>query len=122
MPTGLKIPVRVNKSGGAAIETNETKQTNKLLFQALAEGGDNNAFQDLGIKGKLIFSVMDAAFRGRALRAIEVILAKFAERIALKPDQPIRFEELKNGEIEVSFEYLDLLTNKPEEFKRKFTR
>ncbi len=121
MPTGLKIPVRVNKSGGASIETNEVKQTKKLLFQALSEGEDNNPFQDLGLKGNIVFSVMNAAFRGRALQAIENILAKFSERIALKPDQPIRFEEI-GAEVEVSFEYLDLLTNKTEEFRRKFAR
>ncbi len=122
MPTGLKIPVRVNKSGGAAIESNEVEQTKKLLFQALLQGDDNNPFQDLGLKGDIVFSVLNPAFRGKALRSIENILAKFSERIALAPDQPIKFEETGDGEIEVSFEYLDLLTNKPEEFRRKFAR
>jgi len=125
MPTGLKVPVRVNKSGGAAIETNESEQEKKMLELAFGEGDDKNPFQDLGIRGRnLIFSVMGAGFQARALRESERILAKFSETVALKPDEPIVFnvENQDKGEIEMSFEYVDLFTNNVEQFRTPFAK
>jgi len=76
MPTGLKIPVRVNKSGGAAIETDEVEQTKKLMFQALSEGGDNNPFQSFGLNGNLVFSIMNPSFRGQGFKGNREYLGK----------------------------------------------
>lgn len=121
MPTGLKVPVRVNQSGGAAIETNESEQLKKMLFLALSEGGDDNPFQELGIAKTLIFAINNAGFRGRAERSINAILFKFADRVAVRPDTPLRFEETGEGEITLTFEYIDRLTDKPEEFRGRFT-
>ena len=122
MPTGLRVPVGVNKSGGANIETDETEQTKKMLKLALSEGGDFNPFQDLGLKGDLVFSIRNAAFRGRAQKAIERVLAKFADRMRLAPGTAITFNQDIENEIEMSFEYVDLSTNKVEEFEMKFVR
>jgi len=122
MPTGLRMPVGVSKSGGAAVETNESNQTTKMLFLAFSEGEDNNPFQNLGIGGDLIFSIRNAAFRGRAQRAVERVIQRFSDRIALSPSQPIRFTQTVENEVEISFEYVDLLTNKVEEFRSKFNR
>jgi len=85
MPTGLKVPVRVNKAGGAAVETNESEQTKKMLALAFSEGDDDNPFQDLGLKANIIFSIKGPAFRGRAERAVNAILARFADRVSLPP-------------------------------------
>lgn len=122
MPTGLKVPVGVNRSGGAAIESNEGEQLKKLLFLAFAEGGDTNAFQELGISKTLIFSVQGASFRGKALRAIEAVLSKFRDRVKLRPDSPITFEDKGDGEIELSFEYIDKFTDRSEEFRTSFQK
>lgn len=122
MPTGLKVPVGVSKSGGAAIEANEPEQVKKLLFIALSEGGDDNPFQALGLQGDLIFSIRNTDFRGRAQRSIDRILSKFTDRIALAPDEPIRFENIGDSEVEVSFSYVDLATSKVEEFRSKFAK
>lgn len=122
MPTGLKVPVRVDESGGAAIERDESKQLDKMLILAFSEGDDNNPFQNLGLDKTLIFSVQSAAFRGRAIRAIDLILAKFRDRVELAPDSPIKFEDKGNGEVEVSFEYIDLFTDKVETFRIRVRR
>jgi len=121
MPTGLRVPVGVNKSGGANIESDESQQLKKMLFLALSEGDDDNAFQGLGIAKILIFSIRNAAFRGRAERSINAILAKFADRVALRPDMPLLFEENAPGEVTLTFEYIDKLTDKVEEFRSTFT-
>jgi len=122
MPTGLKIPVGVDKSGGAAIETNESAQTKKLLLLALSENDDDNPFQDVGIDEDLIFQVKSPGTRARAERKINRVLERFFDRIRLAPDTPIQFKEDAEGEIEISFSYVDLLTNKTEEFQATFVR
>lgn len=120
MPTGLRIPVRVNESGGAAIETDEAEQNKKLLFLALQDGNDDNPFQNLGIAKDTLFSVIDGAARGVATRAIRNVMKKFEDRMDFAPDKPIKFNIKGDGEIEVSFEYVDLFTNTVEEFRTTF--
>ena len=123
MPTGLKIPVGVDTSGGARVETNEPKQLRKMLILALSDGGDDNPFQQLGLDKGLIFSIDNPSFRGRAQRALNDILAKFADRVELAPDEPIKFEESgTEGEVIMSFQYVDLLTDKVEDFRKTFSR
>lgn len=121
MPKGLKIPVRVDERGRAAIETNESKNTLKMLTLAFSEGGDDNAFQNLGLDDRLIFSIKTASFRGKALRAVNVILAKFTELVRVD-SSTISFDENTENELELSFKYIDLLTNKEEEFRTGLSR
>lgn len=121
MATGLKIPVGVDKSGGAAIESSSSKQNKKILLLALSEGGDNNPFQRLGI-GNLIFKIKDVATRAQVQREIEKIIGQLSDRIVLIPNEPITFKEDVEGELEVSIKYIDIETNKVEEFSPRFTR
>lgn len=121
MATGLKIPVGVDKSGGAAVEVSSSKQNKKILLLGLSEGGDNNPFQKLGI-GNLIFKIKDVATRAQVQREIEKVVNQLSDRIVLLPDEPITFNESVEGELEVNIKYIDIETNRIEEFTRKFTR
>jgi len=122
MATGLRIPVGVNKSGGAAIETDDSRQKQKLLTLAFSEGGDDNPFHTLGLDPGLIFSIKDAQFRGKAKLEIERILSDFEGLILLDPNEPIKFDFDTLGEVELSFQYVDLETNRPQEFRRTFNK
>jgi len=122
MATGLKIPVGVDKSGGAALERNDALQKKKLLTLAFSEGGDDNPFQSLGLDPGLIFNIKNAQFRGRAKLEVERILADFNGLILLAPNEPIKFNFDNEGEVELSFEYVDLETNQPQDFKKSFSR
>lgn len=122
MPTGLKVPVGVDKSGGAKIETDIVEQTKKLLVLAFSEGGDDNAFQNLGIGPGLIFSVKNASFRGKAERTVRLVLKKFIDRVALVPGDEITFDDSVEGEVELRFRYVDLQTGTTEEFIKRFVR
>lgn len=115
MAMGLKIPVGVDQRGRAAVEKNESVNTNKILKLAFAEGNDNNPFQQLGVDKRLIFSVKNAAFNARALRAVQVVLAKFAELVRLV-ESSVNYDETIEGELKLSFNYIDLQTNKEEQF------
>lgn len=121
MPKGLKIPVRVDERGRAAIETNESRNTIKILTLAFSEGGDDNPFQALGLDDKLIFGIKTASFRGKALRAVNAIIGKFPELVRVDTST-IQFDDSIEGELELSFKYIDLLTNKEEEFRTGLAR
>lgn len=121
MPKGLKIPVGVDNRGRAAIEKNESKNTMKILTLALQQGGDNNAFQLLGIDDRLIFGIKTAAFRGKATQAVKRIVSKFPELIRID-ESTISFDDTVEGELTILFKYIDLLTNKEQEFRQGFKR
>lgn len=123
MAKGLKVPVGVDKRGRALIESNESNNTKKILKLAFSEGEDHNPFQKLGIDNRLIFSVDNPAFRGKVLKAINQVLSKFTELVALSDNDPITFNETTiDGEVQLTFFYIDLLTNKKEEFNQVFLR
>ena len=121
MPTGLKIPVGVDRKGRAAVESNESLNIKKILTLALSEGEDTNPFQNLGIGDKVVFSIKTSSFRGRALNAVNNILAKFPEQIRLVAGT-VEFKEDVEGEFIISFLYTDLLTQKDEPFSTSFKK
>lgn len=121
MPTGLKIPVGVDNRGRAAVETNQSKNTQKILTLAFQQGGDDNPFQQLGIDDRLIFSIKSASFRGKATQAVRRILSKFPELVRIV-ESTIAFDDTVEGELTMSFKYIDLLTNTEEEFSQGFLR
>lgn len=123
MATGLKIPVTVDMSGGAAIERDDGQQMLKILMLALSAGDDENPFQSLGRElNELVFNLKNPTFQARAKKVIQRVLSKFAERVALAPSSDFQFVDTDEGEIELQFEYVDLLTGKVQEFRKKFTR
>ena len=119
---GLRIPVGVNNKGRANVETDATEQTKKILFLAFSENEDRNPFQNVGFTRGLIFQIINPALRAKASREIEQVLARLSERVELAPDTVIGFENKNNGEVEMSFKYVDLFTNKVEEFRKTFIR
>ena len=122
MPKGLRVPVRVNEKGRAAVETNESLNTLKILKLAFTEGNDDNPFQDLGIDKRVIFSVNDAGFRSKVTRTVKKVLNKFSDLVKLDEKRPITIEDGVEGEVVLNFFYIDLLTSKPEEFREGFTK
>ena len=123
MAKGLKVPVGVDRRGRARIETDESENTIKILSLAFSEGGDYNPFQTLGLDNRLVFSIQNAAFRGKVLKAINQILSKFTELVAISENDPVTFSETDTeGEIMVSFFYIDLLTDSKKEFNKVFIR
>lgn len=122
MAIGLKIPLGVNNLGGASVEKSESRNTLKILELAFSEGDDRNAFQDLGIDDRLIFSIKNNAFKGRAIRAVELILTKYSELVRLEPNKGIQVDFSEEGEVTLSFSYIDLLTGNENEFRKIFSR
>jgi len=122
MATGLKVPVGVDKSGGARVETSVVEQKKKLLFQAFSPGQDKNAFQTLGLDPGLIFSIKDEFFETRARSEVRRIMGNFIDLMELSPDVPITFEDTAEGELEMSFQYVDLEVDEVQTFTKKFSK
>ena len=122
MPTGLRIPVGVDGKGRASVETDQSKNTLKNLKLAFSEGDDDNPFQDLGLKGAIIFSINNPAFRAKALRAIQQILDKYSELVELDESKPITFRQDEENEVIMEFTYIDLLTRETKPFSKKLGR
>lgn len=121
MAKGLKIPVGVDQRGRAAVEKVESRNTAKILILAFSEGGDDNPFQSLGIDDRLIYGIKTSTFRGKALQAVNRILSKYSQLVRIV-DGTVEFDESVEGEVQLSFKYIDLLTSREEEFITSFKR
>lgn len=122
MATGFSIPVKANVSGGVQI-SQSGRQIDKLIRLALAEGDDDNPFQDLGMRPRAIYqSPGPIAFADIKIE-IERLLRKFKDSIAISPSGPVTvFKAEDDNEVGVSFTYIDLETNEPREFVNFFSR
>lgn len=120
MATGLRIPVGVDRSGGANIETNDSKQKDKLLQLALSERGDQNPFQKIGIDTTIMFALKDADTKAKAIDNIKQILVAFRNDITVIGD--IQFVDTEEGAIELIFEYIDRDTEEVRQFSSTVQR
>lgn len=116
MALGFGLPVGVSQSGGAKLEE-DPQHLATILHLALQPGQDDNPFQELGLSEAIIFSINDSSAQALARNSIERILSKFADRLTLDRSVPITFGRTAEGQLEVSFRYIDLDTNKPEDFR-----
>lgn len=115
MAVGLRVPVGVGRSGGAATEDAE-EQLTKVLRQALLPGGDDNPFQEIGIPERFIFAINDSGTAGVIRQTVRKIITKFSDRMSLKPGTTIQLQQTAEGELQIQFEYIDLETNEPKDF------
>lgn len=120
MSTGLKVPVTVDGTGGAAIETDKVKQKQKLLFLAFSENNDQNPFQSLGVSPEFVFAIKNSQLRAKANLMVRRIMSKFVGLMELSPSDIIDYDDTVEGEVTLSFKYVDLETNTVEEFKTTF--
>lgn len=123
MPTGLSVPINVNKGGGAKVQSEDT-QIDKLVVLALQEGEDDNPFQDLGISQTILYRVNDDGAKFDAKTEIERVLKSFNGRIqivdGIKISESETDPQTEEGELHVNFEYINLDTNEANEFSAPF--
>lgn len=125
MAKGLNVPITVNKGGGASKTKPET-QLDKLVVLAVQEGGDDNPFQDLGLKPNIIYRINDDISKFDVKEELQRVLKSFVGRLELGPDGIVlkssedeQNQELQ-GEMNVMFEYLNLDTDELKEFLAPF--
>lgn len=122
MTTGLKLPLGVNKSGGADVEEDPAEQNRKILTLEILGGDNRNPFQKLEGFDDLIYDIKNPSVQNKARQRLNRIFRKLSDRVALAPDSLIEFDTSQPGELVLSFNYIDLLTNTEQEYLEKFTR
>jgi len=115
MAKGMKFPVGVDQSGGAALE-DDPQHLDTILKLALQPGDDDNPFQSLGLDERIIFAVNDSNAQGLARNSVERILRKYTDRVRIDPTAPISFSRNAEGELECSFRYINLDTGRSQDF------
>ena len=119
MPVGLRMPVGVDESGGAAI-AQPAEQSHKILRTALSPCYSWHAFQqDLGLGENEIFDVNSPLIIPRLRRRVKRILNAFRadDRYKLVPGSLTVAESAEgSGEIAISFRYIDIEADTEQQF------
>lgn len=123
MAKGLKMPVGVDHTGGAAM-VDKDENDKKIIFTALSDCESEHAFQqDLGLGNAMVFNVSDARVRARIQRKVEVIFNQFQAENRYKLEAgSIEWEAKQDtGELKMTLKYIDLETEETKSFERVFT-
>ncbi|KKM81515.1 hypothetical protein LCGC14_1329070 [marine sediment metagenome] len=120
MARGLKVPMGVDITGGAAWVDGE-KNDRKTIFTALGDCDSENAFQqELGLGIGMIFDPSDETVRAKILRRLKSIFRVFeeADRYRLLTET-ISWTE-GDGELTLEFKYRNLETDEERSFAQTF--
>lgn len=123
MSKGLKIPVQVDKTGRVVMIEGD-KLNHQLIATALADDENENAFQQqIGLGETMIFGQDGSTLRAQILRRLFTIFSDFEKH---KLFQLIRetiewSKDTENGDLILSFSYIDLESDQPQFFKKAFT-
>jgi len=121
MPTGLRMPVGVDGTGGAALSSRDV-QNLKIIKIALSDCDSDNAFQDIGLGNWMIFEIDAPEVQARALNFIRRIFRQFrAEQRYKLLERTIQFTKTSEGELDLEFKYLDIESDQEETFKASVT-
>ena len=120
MATGLTIPVSVSPSGGFAVSSGSTHDSD-IIRSALGSDDNENSFQqELGLGEKAIFDINDELSRASIVTRLRAIFARFE---TLK-----RYKLLENtigwidqeGEQILVFKYVNLETDQVQDYQQSF--
>lgn len=122
MAKGLKVPVGVDRSGGAAWIEGDA-QKHQLLQIALSSGENANAFQqNINLGEAMIFgndsSRMRAAIMQRVLRIFEEFERNRLFRLMV---ETVAWSKGDEGELVIEFSYIDIESDETKSFRKEFT-
>jgi len=123
MPTGLQIPIGVSPTGSSALSTSDDNDK-KIIGIALGADENENAFQQaIGMGEAAIFDVDDPTSRARVIQRLKQIFRRFESEKRYRLDlASIRWtSEEDTGNSVLSFRYINLESDEPQDFSRTFT-
>lgn len=121
MPRGLRVPVGVDPTGGAAmVESDENDQ--KIISIALGSCDSEHAFQqEIGLGSDMVFDINDPTLRARIYRRLISIFQDFESQKRYRlVRETVKWEE-SGGELTLAFKYLNLESDEPKTFTQSFT-
>ena len=118
MVTGLRIPVGVDGTGGAAL-TSGDEQDRKIIMTALGDNENENAFhQDIGLGSLMIFDVDAPDVQTQVLRRVRRIFRDFRTQQRFKLiEGSVEFKKEAVGELTLEFKYINLESDEERTFK-----
>lgn len=118
MATGLRIPVGVDGTGGAALTSGDA-QDRKIIMTALGDNESENAFQqDIGLGSFMIFDVDAPDVQAQVLRRIRRIFQEFRAQQRFKLlDDTVKFKKEAEGELAIEFKYRNLESDEERPFR-----
>ena len=121
MAKGLRLPLGVNARGAGAT-VKEQNQAKKIIWLALSDLDNENAFQqEIGLAPTFIFGLPGVAFRSFIQRRLIDIFKDFEDlRLFKLIRSTIRFSREVDGEEVVTFKYIDLETDEEQLFEKRF--
>ena len=122
MSRGLKIPVGVDGSGGAALSEGEEENL-KIIRLSLTSSDNENAFQQLiGLGEEIIFDIEDPASRAQVTMGVQKLFEDFEvqKRFKLLPETVAWKSDDNSGELQLSFRYQDLESDEEKPFEMMF--
>jgi hypothetical protein len=120
---GLKIPVGVNSSGGAALISGDINDM-KIITIALGSSENENAFQqDITLGESMVFDLNDPTIRAKILRKLYRIFDNFRlkKRFLLKKETIAWEEDPQKQELTLVFTYTNLESDEDILFRNTFT-
>ena len=123
MPSGLRLPIGVNKSGGMAV-VNGDSNDQKLIAVALGDDDNENAFQQsIGLGIGMVFDINDPFIRGGITRKLKEIFELFQaqKRFKLLTDTIEWKTDSETQEMILQFRYLNLESDEEGEFTKVFS-
>ncbi len=120
MPSGLSVPLRVGPSGRTRISTGE-EQDRKIIMLALGDDDNENAYmQGIGLGAAMVFDVADPSLRAKVKIRLRAIFARFEQQKRFRlMEETIAWTEPVDGEIELSFRYINLETDEPSTYAQR---
>jgi len=124
MPKGLRIPFQANSKGGLSTIEGDENDT-QVIMTYLGDGDNENAFQQnvtLGID--MVFDIADPLMRPRVHTRLLRIFEYLESRNRFKLlEETIKWDEsdIANGNMILSFRYLNLESDEPNTYEQKFS-
>lgn len=119
MTTGLRLPVGVDGTGGAA-RVSADENDSKIIRIALGDCDSEHAYQqEAGLGSGMVFDTNDPNAKARSLAKIRSIFRRFQDlnRFKLLPDT-VRWERDTEGELTLSFRYKSLESDEEYPFRQ----
>lgn len=120
---GLKMPVGVNPSGGAALMEGDINDA-KIIKMALSSDDNENAFQqDIGLGVDMIFGISDTVLQSQITRRVIRLFQNFQtqKRFKLLRNTLKWTEDASQQELTLEFRYVNLESDEEVFFRRAFT-
>lgn len=121
MPTGLKVPIYVNKKGGLSLVSGD-ENDKKIISLSLGDDDNENAFQqNIGLGVGMIFSIADELSRPKIMRRLTEVFRKFeSQKRYLLKTNTIKWQKDQNQQLVLEFKYINLESDEEKIFRQSF--